>query len=42
MNINKLSSEKLQRKQMLKIPKDSQAWEYKLPEPISATIRFTK
>ena len=37
MNINNLSSEKLQRKQMLKIPKDSQAWEYKLPEPGSDT-----
>ena len=37
MNINNLSSEKLQRKQMLKIPKDSQAWEYKSPEPGSDT-----
>ena len=37
MNINNLSSEKLQRKQMLKIPKDSQAWEYRLPEPGSDT-----
>ncbi len=37
MNINNLSSEKLQRKQMLKIPKDSQAWEYRLPSTGSDT-----
>ncbi|MGN0202029.1 MAG: LysM peptidoglycan-binding domain-containing protein [Candidatus Cryptobacteroides sp.] len=35
MNINNLSSEKLERKQMLKIPKDALAWEYEIPAPAS-------